>query len=59
MKPNIRIVTFLGIQIVRNHIPRNLDAKSNMDFLIHHHLHAFYIVRTNFNLNPEQEWTQA
>ena len=34
MKPNIRIVTFLGIQIVRNHIPRNLNAKSNVDFLI-------------------------
>ena len=34
MKPNIGKATFLGIQIVRNHIPRNLDAKSNMDFLI-------------------------
>ena len=31
MKPNIRIVTFLGIQIVRNHILRNLDAMSNVD----------------------------
>ena len=34
MKPNIGKATFLGIQIARNHIPRNLDARSNMDFLI-------------------------
>ena len=26
MKPNIVIATFLNIQIVRNHIPKNLDA---------------------------------
>ena len=26
-KPNIRIVTFQGIQIARHHVPRNLDAK--------------------------------
>ena len=31
MKPNIRITTFLGIQIARNHILRNLDARSNVD----------------------------
>ena len=31
MKSNIEIVTFLGIQILRNHIPRNLDTKSNMN----------------------------
>ena len=29
MKPNIGIVTFLVIQIVRNHIFKNLDVKSN------------------------------
>ena len=28
MKPNIVIVTFLSIHIARNHIPRNLDARS-------------------------------
>ena len=31
MKPNIRITTFLGIQITKNHILKNLDAKSNVD----------------------------
>ena len=31
MKPNMGIATFLGIQIVRNHIPRNLDARNNVD----------------------------
>ena len=31
MKPNIGIATFLGIQIAKNHIPRNLDAINNMD----------------------------
>ena len=31
MKPNIRIATFRGIQIVRNHIPRNLDARNNVN----------------------------
>ena len=30
-KPNIRIATFLGIQIARNHIPKNLDARSNVN----------------------------
>ena len=30
-KPNIRIVTFENIQIARHHIPRNLDAVSNVD----------------------------
>ena len=34
MKPNIEIATFLGIQIVRNHIPRNLDVRSNVDSLV-------------------------
>ena len=34
MKPNIGIATFLGIQIVRNHISRNLDVRSNVDSLI-------------------------
>ena len=34
MKPNIGIATFLGIQIVRNHIFRNLDARSNVDSLV-------------------------
>ena len=31
MKPNIRIATFRGIQIVRNHIPRNLDVRNNVN----------------------------
>ena len=31
MKPNIGIATFLGIQIVRNHILRNLDARNNVN----------------------------
>ena len=31
MKPNIGIVTFLGIKIVRNHILRNLDVRSNVN----------------------------
>ena len=31
MKPNRGIATFLGIQIAKNHIPRNLDARSNVD----------------------------
>ena len=31
MKPNIKIATFLIIQIAKNYIPRNLDARSNMD----------------------------
>ena len=31
IKPNIGIATFLGIQIVRNHIPRNLDARNNVN----------------------------
>ena len=30
-KPNIRITTFLDIQIARNHIPRNLNARSTVD----------------------------
>ena len=34
MKPNIRIATFLSIQIVRNHILKNLDIRSNMDSLV-------------------------
>ena len=34
MKPNIGITTFVGIQIARNHIPRNLDARSNVDSLV-------------------------
>ena len=34
MKPNIRIATFLSIQIVRNHIFRNLDARSNVDSVV-------------------------
>ena len=34
MKPNIRIATFLGIQMVRNHILKNLDVRSNMDSLV-------------------------
>ena len=34
MKPNIGIVTFLGIQITRNYIPKNLDIRSNVDFLV-------------------------
>ena len=31
VKPNIKIVTFLGIQIARDHISSNLDVKSNVD----------------------------
>ena len=31
IKPNIGIATFLGIQIARNHILRNLDVRSNVD----------------------------
>ena len=31
MKPNIGIATFSGIPITKDHIPRNLDAKSNVD----------------------------
>ena len=31
MKPNIGIATSLGIQMAKNHILRNLDAKSNMN----------------------------
>ena len=31
MKPNIRIATVLDIQIIRNHILRNLDTGSNVD----------------------------
>ena len=31
MKPNMGIATFLGIQIARNHIPRNLNAWNNVD----------------------------
>lgn len=31
MKPNIGIAIFLGIQIVKNHIPRSLDARNNVD----------------------------
>ena len=31
MKPNIGTVTSLGIQIAMHHIPRKLDAKSNVD----------------------------
>ena len=34
MKPNIGIATFLSIQIVRNRIPRNLNAMNNVDFPI-------------------------
>ena len=34
MKPNIRIITFIGIQIARNHILKNLNAMSNVDFLV-------------------------
>ena len=34
MKPDIRITTFLGIQIIRNHILKNLDIRSNMDSLV-------------------------
>ena len=34
MKPNTGIATFLGSQITRNHIRRNLDARSNVDSLI-------------------------
>ena len=34
MKPNRGIATFLGIQIARNHILRNLDARSNVDSLV-------------------------
>ena len=34
MKPNIGIITFLGTQIARNYIPKNIDAKSNVDSLI-------------------------
>ena len=33
IKSNIRVVTFLGIQIARHHLPSNLDARSNVDFL--------------------------
>ena len=33
-KPNIGIATFLGIQIARNHILRNLDVRSNVDSLV-------------------------
>ena len=35
IKANIGIVTFLGIQITRYHIPSNLDARSNVDFPYH------------------------
>ena len=31
LKPNIGIATFQDIQIARNHIPKNLDARSNVD----------------------------
>ena len=31
IKSNIRVVTFLGIQIARHHIARNLDARNDMD----------------------------
>ena len=31
MKSNIGIATSLGIQMAKNHILRNLDAKSNMN----------------------------
>ena len=34
MKPNIEIATFLDIQIAKNHIPMNLDARNNVDFLV-------------------------
>ena len=34
MKPNIRIITFIGIQIARNHILKNQDARSNVDYSI-------------------------
>ena len=36
MKSNIRITIFLGIQIVRNHIPKNLDNRSNVDSIAPH-----------------------
>ena len=32
MKSNIGITTFLGIQIVRIHIPKNLNTKNNGGF---------------------------
>ena len=31
MKPNIGIATFLNIQIVRNYITTNLDARDNVN----------------------------
>ena len=31
MKQNIGITTFLDIQIAKNHIPKNLDARSNVN----------------------------
>ena len=34
MKPNIGIVIFLGIQIARNHIYNNVNARSNVDSTI-------------------------
>ena len=34
IKPNIGIIKFLGIQIAMNHVPKNLDAKNNIDFLV-------------------------
>ena len=31
MKQNIGIATFLGIQIAKNHILKNLNVRSNVD----------------------------
>ena len=63
MKSNIRITIFLGIQIVRNHIPKNLDNRSNVDSLAVYGLLSYdkylssfsqILIHTRFNNYPTQ-----
>ena len=63
MKSNIGITIFLGIQIVRNHIPKNLDNRSNVDSLAVYGLLSYdkylssfsqILIHTRFNNYPTQ-----
>ena len=42
MKPNIRIIAFLDIQMVRNYIFKNLDAKGVFEQHTHNSSYSIY-----------------
>ena len=51
MKPNIRITTFLVIQITKNHILKNLDANSNVDSPTKCHINVVGDLCNKVNVN--------